>query len=251
MQPLHAVGAAEAEVKAAWVVLGEDGAAVARIVSADGNCPKILIDGKSYPMSLRARAETIALRPTASSIADSKPSSFPFSTCEYPLPDKVTRASVGSHNLPVPKTSPQRIVVIGDSGCRMKQADDIWQDCADPNAWPFAQIARAAASFNPDLVVHVGDYHYRENPCLAGGCQGSPWGYGWDTWDADLFTPAAPLFAAAPWIVARGNHEECARAGQGCQRRIQVYYLWKNQPGFARPPCKAGRADRQPAARHI
>ncbi len=215
MQPLHAVGAAEAEVKAAWVVLGEDGAAVARIVSADGNCPNILIDGKSYPMSLRARAETIALRPTASSIADSKPSSFPFSTCEYPLPGNATRASVGSHNLPVPKTSPQRIVVIGDSGCRMKKADNAWQDCADPNAWPFAQIARVAASFNPDLVVHVGDYHYRENPCLAGGCQGSPWGYGWDTWDADLFTPAAPLFAAAPWIVARGNHEECARAGQG------------------------------------
>ncbi len=212
---LSAVAGAEPELKAAWVVLGVNGLAVARVVSADGNCPKILIDGKSYPMSLRARAETIALRPTASSIADSKPSSFPFSTCEYPLPDKVTRASVGSHNLPVPKTSPQRIVVIGDSGCRMKQADDIWQDCADPNAWPFAQIARAAASFNPDLVVHVGDYHYRENPCLAGGCQGSPWGYGWDAWDADLFEPAAPLFAAAPWVVLRGNHETCARAGQG------------------------------------
>ncbi|MDW4746763.1 metallophosphoesterase, partial [Escherichia coli] len=65
--------------------------------------------------------------------------------------------------------------------------------------------------------LHVGDYHYRENACPpdVAGCQGSPWGYGWDTWQADLFQPAAPLMAAAPWVLVRGNHEECARAGQG------------------------------------
>ncbi|WP_183199986.1 metallophosphoesterase, partial [Burkholderia pseudomallei] len=40
-------------------------------------------------------------------------------------------------------------------------------------------------------------------------------GYGWDAWRADLFEPAAPLLAKAPWVVVRGNHEECARAGQG------------------------------------
>ena len=50
------------------------------------------------------------------------------------------------------------------------------------------------------------------------GCAGSPWGYGWDAWDADLFTPARPLLAAAPWIVVRGNHESCNRAGQGWWR---------------------------------
>jgi hypothetical protein len=73
---------------------------------------------------------------------------------------------------------------------------------------------------SPDLVIHVGDYHYREDPCPLGnaGCAGSPWGYGWDVWDADFFTPGAPLLAAAPWIVIRGNHEACGRAGQGWYR---------------------------------
>jgi hypothetical protein len=81
-------------------------------------------------------------------------------------------------------------------------------------------VATAAASLRPDLVIHVGDYHYRETACPSGnrGCAGSPWGYGWDAWDADLFTPAQALLAAAPWIVVRGNHESCFRAGQGWWR---------------------------------
>ena len=213
----HAFATSAPRVRAAWVVLGVDGHAVARVVTPDADCPGIVIDGKASPMSLRAKAETIPQRTTASAAADSKPSSFPLNTCEYPLPGNIMRASVGDLRLPLPKASPQRIVVIGDSGCRLKKADNAWQDCSDADAWPFAQVARVAASFNPDLVLHVGDYHYRENACQPGaaGCQGSPWGYGWDAWAADLFEPAAPLLAAAPWIVARGNHEECARAGQG------------------------------------
>jgi len=73
-------------------------------------------------------------------------------------------------------------------------------------------------------VIHIGEYHYRENACPddIAGCKGSPWGYGWDTWEADLFKPAAPLLAAAPWVVVRGNHEECARAGQGWYRFLDV-----------------------------
>jgi hypothetical protein len=76
----------------------------------------------------------------------------------------------------------------------------------------------------PDLVIHIGDFHYRENACppQVAGCQGSPWGYGWDTWQADLFDPAAKLLAAAPWVVARGNHEECRRAGQGWFRFLDA-----------------------------
>ncbi len=216
MLPLRAASA-ETEVSAAWVVLGVSGQAVARVLTPAAACPDILLDGKPTPMSLRVAAGTIPQRPTASAPADSKPASFPLNTCEYPLPGDTRRAAVGGVSLPVPRESPQRIVVIGDSGCRLKESDGIWQDCADPEAWPFAQIARVAAGFNPDLVVDVGDYQYRESPCPAGkpGCQGSPWGYGWDAWEADFFRPAAPLLAAAPWVVARGNHEECARGGQG------------------------------------
>ncbi|WP_183368127.1 metallophosphoesterase, partial [Burkholderia pseudomallei] len=55
------------------------------------------------------------------------------------------------------------------------------------------------------------------------GCRNSPWGYGWDAWRADLFEPAAPLLAKAPWVVVRGNHEECARAGQGWFRFLDPH----------------------------
>jgi hypothetical protein len=122
--------------------------------------------------------------------------------------------------MPLPKREPQRIVVIGDSGCRLNIFAGAFQACNDPIEWPFAQVAAAAAAMQPDLVIHVGDYHYRENACPVGdaGCAGSPWGYGWDAWDADFFTPARALLAKAPWIFVRGNHESCNRAGQGWWR---------------------------------
>ena len=39
--------------------------------------------------------------------------------------------------------------------------------------------------------------------------------YGFDASAADLFTPAKPLLAAAPWVFVRGNYEACFGAGQG------------------------------------
>jgi predicted phosphodiesterase len=122
-------------------------------------------------------------------------------------------------------------VVIGDTGCRLKASDHAYQACNDPAAYPFARIAASAAAWRPDLVIHVGDLLYRENACPERNveCAGSPWGYGWDAWDADLFTPAASLFAVAPWIMVRGNHESCNRAGQGWWRFVDP------------SPIKAGR----------
>ncbi len=118
--------------------------------------------------------------------------------------------------LPLPRPNPQRIVIFGDTGCRLKTGDPT-QACNDAKAWPFPKVAAMAAAAHPDLMIHVGDYEYREDACPAGnaGCAGSPFGYGWDAWNADFFQPAAPLFAAAPWIMARGNHEDCSRAGEG------------------------------------
>jgi hypothetical protein len=171
-------------------------------------------------MTVRAAAGTVPLRPTRSPPEESKPSAFPVLVCDALLGARTIRASVGGHVLPVPKPDPQRIVFIGDTGCRLKRADGTFQACNDRDAWPFETVATAAAAMHPDLVVHVGDYHYRENPCPANdaGCAGSPWGYGWDAWNADFFRPARELLRAAPWIVVRGNHESCDRAGQGWWR---------------------------------
>jgi phosphodiesterase/alkaline phosphatase D-like protein len=80
--------------------------------------------------------------------------------------------------------------VIGDTGCRLKLADNYFQSCSDSEKWAFRSMVEAAAKTKPDLVIHVGDYHYRENACPEGNkdCAGSPWGYGWDTWKADFST---------------------------------------------------------------
>jgi hypothetical protein len=98
------------------------------------------------------------------------------------------------------------------------------QNCRDPAGWPFARVAALAAARNPDLVVHVGDYYYRETPCPPGaaGCAGSPYGDQWATWKAELFDPAAPLLAAAPWVFARGNHEDCRRGAAGWFRQLDA-----------------------------
>jgi hypothetical protein len=215
----------------AFVVLGDEGRPVARVITAAAACPEIDLDGVGVAMDVRVRPATIPLRPTRSGPAESKPSAFPMLVCEKPIPASTRRAVVAGRVLPLPKANPQRIVVIGDTGCRIKTPDRVFQACNDAAQWPFAAVAGAAADVRPDLVIHVGDYHYRENACPAGnaGCAGSPWGYGWDAWEADLFAPAAKLLAAAPWIVVRGNHESCNRAGQGWWRFLDPRPLASGQ----------------------
>ncbi|HSY29460.1 MAG TPA: metallophosphoesterase [Burkholderiaceae bacterium] len=205
-----------------YVVMGEDGTPVARVLTSAATCPQIKIDGADLTMNVRAAPQTLPLRPTRSAVEDSKPSAFPLLTCEKFIPPHATSISVEGKPLPLPPAQVNRIVVIGDTGCRIKKSDNASQPCNDPQQYPFAAVAAAAAKWKPDLVVHVGDYLYRENACPEGnkGCAGSPWGYGWDAWNADFFRPARPLLQAAPWILVRGNHESCARAGQGWWRLI-------------------------------
>ena len=174
-------------------------------------------------MQLRAAPVQVMQRPVAvgsAVLSSDKSTDFPVLTCEARLKIGVAQASIAGHHLPVPKAAPLKILVLGDTGCRLKADSNYFQSCNDPARWAFATVAETAAGFAPDLVVHVGDYHYRESPCPANmaSCEGSPWGFGWDVWQADFFTPAAPLLAAAPWVMTRGNHESCARGGQGWWR---------------------------------
>jgi hypothetical protein len=207
-----------------FVLLGPEGVPVARAITEASTCPDLVTDGTVRAMTVRMPAETIPLRPTRSDPSLSKPSAFPVLTCDATIPPGTQAATIAGQALPLPKANPRRIVVLGDTGCRIKVGDNVFQNCDDPAQWPFERVANAAAATAPDLVIHVGDFHYRENACPAGdlGCSGSPWGYGYDAWRADLFNPARKLLAAAPWIVIRGNHESCARAGQGWWRFLDT-----------------------------
>jgi hypothetical protein len=99
------------------------------------------------------------------------------------------------------------------------------QACNDPQQWPFHLIADVVAQTKPDLVIHVGDYHYRETPCPWGhdGCAGSPFGDTWSVWRADFFAPADTLLKMAPWVFVRGNHEVCDRGGKGWSRTLEPF----------------------------
>ncbi len=213
--PASAQGAAH--IRGAYTLMAPGGGSVARVLTDAAQCPDIRLDGQTGPMRERAGPRTIAARVNESDGSAIAPAAFPLRVCEAPIARAVRHAEVGGIALPLPATIIRRIVVIGDTGCRLKDSSQSYQACNDAAAWPFAKVALAAAATHPDLVLHVGDYHYRESPCPAGnaGCAGSPSGYGWEAWNADFFVPAAPLLAAAPWAVDRGNHEECARAGAG------------------------------------
>jgi hypothetical protein len=185
-------------VRAAWVQMTGAGAE-ARAAATGSECPEAEVDGRLRLMSVR-----VAVTP-----------SFPM-VCSLPLSAGARSVSVGGQSLAVPARAIRRIVVLGDTGCRI-QGWEV-QACNDARAWPFATVARLAAAQNPDLVIHVGDYYYRTNACppdKAAACAGSPFGDRWDTWAAEFFDPARPLLQAAPWVLARGNHESCDRGGRG------------------------------------
>jgi hypothetical protein len=204
---LAALPQAHAKILAQWVQLGPDGTSSVRAITEDA-CPAVTFDGTAAPMNVRSEP--------GQSFGNVGPAQFPVRGCEVTVPPGTIAAILDGKPLPLPRPNPQRIVMFGDTGCRLKTGD-AWQACNDPSAWPFGKIAALAAAARPDLVIHVGDYEYREEACPAGnaGCAGSPSGYGWAPWNADFFAPAAPLFAAAPWVMVRGNHEDCNRAGEG------------------------------------
>jgi hypothetical protein len=201
--PVGGVVAATAPI--AWVQVTAEGAQ-ARLVTTAADCPVIRVDGAPQAMAQRAA-------PTEA---------FPNRVCEATLRPGDDRLLVAGLALRAPRARANRLVILGDSGCRLKGQS--FQHCNDPSGWPFARIAALAAAKHPDLVIHVGDYYYRETPCPAGnaGCAGSPHGDIWASWKAELFDPAAPLLAAAPWVFARGNHEDCKRAGTGWFRQLDA-----------------------------
>ena len=233
-----AVRPASANTLAIWVQLGpndeqhREPTVVARAITDGAECPVLRADGQPHPMKLRANPEMVLTGVT--------PARFPVRSCEANVPSHVVALTFDSTPLPLPRGQPRRIVIIGDTGCRIQHTNGEnyrLQDCNDSAAWPYAKIARHAAEARPDLIIHVGDYHYREAACPDGwiGCKGSPHGPGWDAWKADFFDPSARLFAAAPWIMVRGNRETCERAGEGWFRFLDANAMPKECSDFTEP----------------
>lgn len=189
-----------------WVQYGPDGLE-ARAITGQSACPPAQIDGSPARMTRRAAPGE----------------QYPITVCALAIPNGSKSVTIADMPVAIPISKPSRILVLGDTGCRIK--GPYVQACNDPVQWPFRLIAEVAAHMKPDLVIHVGDYHYRETPCPAGnlGCAGSPFGDAWSVWQADFFSPAETLLQVAPWVFVRGNHEECDRGGRGWSRTLEPY----------------------------
>ena len=190
-----------------WVEVGNDGMLSVRAVVATGTpCPRVTADGRNIPVKKRLGPDE----------------RFPLELCDAHAPAASAKIAVGGKAVPTLPATVRRIVVLGDTGCRIEGPEV--QDCQDPKSWPFHTVSERAAARHPDLVIHVGDYLYRLSPCPAGNtaCAG-PSGDNWPTWQADFFGPAAPLLDAAPWVMVRGNHEICRRGGEGWRHLIDPH----------------------------
>lgn len=212
-----------AQIESVYTVQAEGDRIIVRAITKSTTCPTIVFD-QQVPIAMNVRVNAARIPNRADNgQAVTKAANFDVLTCDIDWKKGAKAAKVAGMAVPAPRPI-NRILIVSDTGCRLKASDNGFQDCNDPKAWPFAQVAKSAAALKPDLVVHLGDIHYRESPCPEGntGCLNSPWGYGYDTWQADLFAPAKPLLAAAPWLFVRGNHESCWRAGQGWFRFLDI-----------------------------
>ncbi len=203
---LLACGAANASDFYRWVQY-VPGGVEARAISEGAACPVAAIDGAPVQMTVRSTPGE----------------HYAVTVCAMPIPAGAKLATIADHPLPLPKAHPNRIVIVGDTGCRLKGKQI--QACNDMSEWPFRLGADMSSDFKPDLVLHVGDFHYRETACPLGnyGCEGAPFGDTWDVWKSDFFAPGESLLNAAPWIFVRGNHEECDRGGKGWARALDPY----------------------------
>jgi hypothetical protein len=200
--------ARSADLPGPWVEFASDGGLDVRSVIAPGmTCPKVVGDDNALTGSTRGAADV----------------DFPVGVCVAHAAAATRALTVDGLPVPSLPNDIRRIVLIGDTGCRLLK--NFIQDCNDPVKWPFATVARLAAARHPDLVIHVGDYFYRETACPENrpGCAGSPFGDNWAAWQKDFFDPAAPLLAAAPWVLVRGNHETCGRGGRGWFRLLDPH----------------------------
>ncbi|MGI9196617.1 MAG: metallophosphoesterase [Candidatus Nanopelagicales bacterium] len=194
---------------------------IARVVLPGGlECPRLetTVQGKWGPRRVSSPMQARTTGATTLNAFD------PIAVCEAQMPRRALTASIAGRSIPSAKPRNIRSIgLLGDSGCRVKGTHD--QACNDPAQWPLARVASRLVADQPDVVVYLGDFFYRESACPPASsalCGGSPqplekapftdsaWG-----WIVDVLIPMAPMLQSTPIVTVRGNHEVCSRAGNG------------------------------------
>ncbi|MGL9732924.1 MAG: metallophosphoesterase [Wolbachia sp.] len=141
--------------------------------------------------------------------------------CELTVETSAENININNIQIPILPEKISKIAFIGDTGCRINAL--FQQECNSINSWPFKKNLDSIASHKPDLIIHVGDYHYRKTKCRNEQKCGNIYGYNKEAWYADLFEPAKDILLQSSFLFVRGNHESCNRAYKGWFRYLDPY----------------------------
>src|SRR6516164_8204306 len=120
-----ATGWAGAGTLAIWVQLGpnteqhREPNVMVRAITDGADCPVLRADGLPHPMQLRAAPETVLKGVTSAE--------FPVRSCVANVPSHFVSLAFDNRPLPLPRGQPRRIVIIGDTGCRIEHRNE--EDC--------------------------------------------------------------------------------------------------------------------------
>jgi hypothetical protein len=109
---LSGATAAYAKVLAQWVEVGPDGTSSVRAIT-DEACPSVLFDGTPTPMAVRSEPDQ--------KFDNVKPAEFKVRGCELAVPPDAIAGVLDGKTLPLVRPNPQRILMFGDTGCRLRQ----------------------------------------------------------------------------------------------------------------------------------
>jgi len=100
---------------------------VVHAITTEKTCPAVMADGAPLTMEIR----------------EAPSANFPVTMCQATPPAGAHLITVGGTVLPAEPVRLRRIIVIGDTGCRLK--GPLTQDCNDVRRWPFPLVAAHAA----------------------------------------------------------------------------------------------------------
>ncbi|RDD34577.1 Calcineurin-like phosphoesterase [Wolbachia endosymbiont of Cylisticus convexus] len=174
-----------------------------RAIIDNNMCPIAYVDDKKVEMLSR------------SSINNTE------TVCELIVETNAQNISIDNIKVPVLAEKISKIAFIGDTGCRINML--FQQECNSIDSWPLKKNLDSIAFHKPDLIIHVGDYHYRQTKCRNTQKCGDIYGYSKEAWYADWFEPAKDILTQSPFLFVRGNHESCNRAYEGWFRYLDSY----------------------------
>lgn len=140
---------------------------------------------------------------------------FPVLTCSLSLDKETVKVDVENFTLELkPLNRVNHLGLLGDTGCG---------ECKKPSEW---ELQSNAENMRGDLFIHLGDFVYKKEK----GPEKKVEKYAdtWKQWDFEFLNPAQKLFAKAPLVFIRGNHESCKAAHEGYRRFFDPWIYVQN-----------------------